>query len=354
MATGMRIGVLDVGSHGAHLRVVQARPGGSPTPVHQLKVPLRLHEQVETDGRITEDGIIQLVAAVQSTTDAARAYDVSELIPIATAVLRDAPNHGEVCRRVREACGITLGFLSGPDDARLTFLAAHRWHGWSRGPLLVVDIGGGSTEIAYGYEESPVVAASLPLGVRRLTDERLPEHPADHGEVAALRSHVAAVLTPLLDHSGWPEPTSGPGYHAVGTSKTFKQLARLSGEGRGSDPVHPTVGELGRVSVHALRDWIPRLADMSPAQRGRLRGVSASRARHILAGAVVAEAVMSTFELDHIDVCPWALREGVLLRRLEPVADPTRRTSSAGAEVPFAVINLADRQHSTGRDLRRR
>jgi len=348
----MRLGVLDVGSHCAHLRVVQARPGGSPQPVFQLKVPLHLSDAVGADGAISTRGVERLAAAVATTAEAARRHEVAELIPYATAVVRDAPARAEICDRVRRASGIQLSFLSGTDDARLTFLAAHRWLGWSAGPLLLIDIGGGTTELAHGREETPAYAVSVPLGVRPLTDRFLPEHPAGSRAVEALRAHVRVHLAELLDLHGWntDPPPAAHAHHAVGTSKTLKQLAKLTAGSTESDtprngdtqrngPAERN-GPAGRLCRADLDRWIPRLAELSPAQRARLRGISAARARHILAGAIIAEATMAVLELEHLDICPWALREGVLLARLAPPPDPTRTSPAVSARVPFSVIPL--------------
>jgi exopolyphosphatase/guanosine-5'-triphosphate,3'-diphosphate pyrophosphatase len=306
----MRLGVLDIGSNSANLRVVDAYPGSPPLPVYRHKTPTRLAEALDGNGGIGRADIGRLVHAVRAALDSARTQEVVELIPFATSAVRDAPNRDEILQALHSGTGITVGYLSGEDEARLTYFAAHRWYGWTAGPLLLLDIGGGSMEIAHGRDEDPALAISLPLGAGRLTRGHLPDHPADRATIKALRGHIREVLAPAVQRMEW----EGTARRAVATSKTFKQLARFAGE-QGTDG--------GRVLRRTeLRQWIPRLAAMTLEQRAELPGVPASRARQLLAGAVVAHTAMTALRVEEVELCPWALREGILLRRLAPLPSP--------------------------------
>ena len=182
----MRLAVLDVGSNAAHLHVVDARPGGPPQSVFRLKAPTLLADSVDDDGALSDDAVDRLVCAVTETVDASRRHAVTDLIPLATATIRDATNVEEIRDRVREAAGIELRSLSGEDEARVTFLAVQRWLGPAAGPVLLLDIGGATTEIAAGSGELPDIAVSLPLGAARITRTMLPCHPARTRDVAAV------------------------------------------------------------------------------------------------------------------------------------------------------------------------
>ncbi|GAA1927855.1 Ppx/GppA phosphatase family protein [Streptomyces sodiiphilus] len=305
----MRLGVLDVGSNTVHLLVVDAHPGARPLPAYSHKAELRLAELLDGSGAITGDGVARLVATVREALHVAEDRGVAELLPFATSAVRDASNGDEVLARVLEETGVELRVLSGEDEARLTFLAARRWLGWSAGRLLVLDIGGGSLEIALGGDETPSVAVSLPLGAGRLTASRLPGDPPDPADVRALRRDVRTDIAQIVgDFSRVGEPD-----RVVATSKTFKQLARLTGAARSSEGLYVR-RELGRAD---LRAWVPKLATMPEAERRQLPGVSEGRARQLLAGAVVAEAAMDLFGIEELEICPWALREGVILRQLD-------------------------------------
>ncbi|MEV4823606.1 Ppx/GppA phosphatase family protein [Micromonospora sp. NPDC049274] len=309
----MRLGVLDVGSNTVHLLVVDAHHGAHPWPAHSEKVVLRLAEQIGPDGALTEAGSDGLVKAVGMAKAAATGLEADDLIAFATSAVRDATNAAEVLARVRDETGVRLEVLSGADEARMTFLAVRRWFGWSAGRLLVLDIGGGSLEIAAGIDEDPDAAISLPLGAGRLTRERLrvdPDSatPPSAEAVEKLREYVDGRLDKVVDQMtevGWGR--------AVATSKTFRTLARLAG----AAPSGAGLWARRSLTRAGLRQVIGFIRHIPPTQLMELEGVSSGRAHQLLAGAVVAEAVMRRLDLDSLDICPWALREGVILRRLD-------------------------------------
>ncbi|MGK5676531.1 Ppx/GppA phosphatase family protein [Micromonospora sp. URMC 106] len=309
----MRLGVLDVGSNTVHLLVVDAHHGAHPWPAHSEKVVLRLAEQIGPDGALTEPGADGLVKAVSMAKAAAAGLDADDLIAFATSAVRDATNAPDVLARVRAETGVRLEVLPGADEARLTFLAVRRWFGWSAGRLLVLDIGGGSLEIAAGIDEDPDVAVSLPLGAGRLTRDRLRVDadsavPPPAEAVDELRAYVDGLLEPVVAQMtavGWERP--------VATSKTFRTLARLAG----AAPTGAGLWAPRRLTRRGLRQVLGFIRHIPPAQLAELEGVSAGRAHQLLAGAVVAEAVLRRLDVEALDICPWALREGVILRRLD-------------------------------------
>ncbi|MFD3931413.1 Ppx/GppA family phosphatase [Streptomyces sp. NPDC058614] len=308
----MRLGVLDVGSNTVHLLVVDAHPGARPLPAHSHKADLRLAQLLDASGAIDPEGVDKLIETVQVALEAAEDKGVEALLPFATSAVREASNADDVLARVQAETGVELQVLTGAEEARLTFLAVRRWFGWSAGKLLVLDIGGGSLEIAYGIDEEPDAVASLPLGAGRLTAGWLPNDPADPAAVRALRRHVRAQIARTVgEFSRFGAPD-----HVVATSKTFRQLARIAGAARSADGLY-VQRELKRRS---LQDWVPRLAAMTTDERGELPGVSEGRAGQLLAGALVAEGAMDLFGVETLEICPWALREGVILRRLDQMA----------------------------------
>ncbi|MDJ0384903.1 Ppx/GppA phosphatase family protein [Streptomyces sp. G-G2] len=305
----MRLGVLDVGSNTIHLLVVDAHPGARPQPAHSHKVELRLAELLDERGAVSPEGVERLVAVIAGAAQAAEDKGCEDVLPFATSAVREATNADEVLARVREETGVDLQVLSGADEARLTFLAVRRWFGWSAGKLMVLDIGGGSLEIASGIDEDPDTAVSLPLGAGRLTAGWLPGDPPDPADIKALRRHVRTQIARTVGEfrrSGAPD-------HVVATSKTFRQLARIAGAARSAEGLFVQRG----LTRKSLEEWVPRLTEMTTFQRAALPGVSEGRAAQLLAGAMVAEAAMDLFGVDELEICPWALREGIILRRLD-------------------------------------
>ncbi|MFF5975430.1 Ppx/GppA family phosphatase [Streptomyces sp. NPDC012769] len=305
----MRLGVLDVGSNTVHLLVVDAHPGARPLPAHSHKAELRLAELLDERGAIAEAGVERLIATVREALTAAEDKGCEEVLPFATSAVREASNADAVLARVYEETGIALQVLSGEEEARLTFLAARRWFGWSAGKLFLLDIGGGSLEIAFGIDEEPDTAVSLPLGAGRLTSGWLPGDPPELTDVKALRRHVRAQIARTVGEFS----RFGPPDHVVATSKTFKQLARIAGAPGSGFGLYVQ----RNLSRKSLEEWVPRLAAMTAGERAALPGVSEGRAAQLLAGALVAEGAMDLFGIEELEICPWALREGVILRRLD-------------------------------------
>ncbi|MFO7162854.1 MAG: Ppx/GppA phosphatase family protein [Mycolicibacterium hassiacum] len=311
----MRLGVLDVGSNTVHLLVVDARRGGHPTPMSSTKASLRLAEAIDGSGRLNGRCADRLVATIDEFARIAKSSGCAELMAFATSAVRDAKNSEEVLARVRVETGVALRVLSGVDESRLTFLAVRRWYGWSAGRILNIDIGGGSLEISSGVDEEPDVALSLPLGAGRLTREWLPDDPPGRRRVQMLRDWLATELA----EPGKQVREAGRPDLAVATSKTFRSLARLTGAAPSA--AGPYVKRT--LTATGLRQLIAFISRMTAADRAELEGVSADRAPQIVAGALVAEASMKALEVECVDICPWALREGLILRRLDSEADPT-------------------------------
>lgn len=305
----MRLGVIDVGSNTVHLLIVDARPGASPVPYHSQRSTLRLMRYIDDAGAISEEGIALLVAAVKESVTTAREIGVDDHMSTATSAIREATNGEEVLARITRETGVELQVLSGEDEARITMLAVRRWLGWSAGEILLFDIGGGSFEIAQGAHEYPDVEVSLPLGAGRSTINYLPEDPPRPEDISRLRAHARAEFTKVRDDlfSARPKPK-----RVVGTSKTIRSLARLIGGPPDSD-----TGDLPALQYAGLKEWEPVMRDMPSNVRQYLPGITPERGYQIMAGAVVLRTAMKVFNVSTLQVSPWALREGIVLRYID-------------------------------------
>src|ERR1700724_3410769 len=313
----MRLGVLDVGSNTVHMLVVDAYPGARPLPAFSHKTDLSLAAHLERDNTLSGVGEERLTEVVAEALRIAEDKGVEDFLGFATSAVRDAANGDDVLARIQDRTGATIRVLSGENEARLTFLAARRWFGWSSGRLLVVDIGGGSLEIAVGQDEEPEAVMSLPLGAGRLTRDWFTADPPPPAEIRKLRRHVRAEVARMAGGLR----RGGAVDHAVGTSKTFRQLARIAGAAPSGEGFY-VKRVLRHSDVAALAE---RLPTMTQAERARLPGVSEGRAAQMTAGAIVADAVMDLMGVSQLEICPWALREGVILKRLDNLADPATR-----------------------------
>ncbi len=301
----MRLGVLDVGSNTVHLQVVDTSPGARPNPTFNYKEELRLTQYITDDNQVSEEGIDKLRSSIKRAIEQSASVQTQELLPFATSALREAENSEQIIKSINKDFHIDLQVLSGEEEARLTFLAARRWFGWSSGRLLVIDIGGGSLEMAVGVDESPEIATSLPLGAARLTKNFLKGDPYTDKSIRALRDHIEDKLEQILPSLVKHQDSD----RAIATSKTLRTLARLAGDwfdGNGKN-----------IKVEAIRKISAKLSEMDETSRAKLPGVSENRASQIVAGAFVAESVMRNLDIKELEICPWALREGVVLKWMD-------------------------------------
>jgi exopolyphosphatase/guanosine-5'-triphosphate,3'-diphosphate pyrophosphatase len=255
----MRLGVLDVGSNTVHLLVVDAHQGARPLPAFSHKEELHLTDCLDSQNRLTSDCAARLLKFVNEALEIAEDKGVQEILAFATSAVRDAANGDEILALIEAESNVRIQVLPGTDESRLTFLAARRWFGWSAGRLLLLDIGGGSLEIASGQDEHPSVAVSLPLGANRLTRDWLTSDPPERDQVRKLRKHIRveiAAAASAVRSAGNPD-------HCVATSKTFRQLARISGAAPSSEGMH-----VKRVLRHGdVTELADRLARMTVGAR---------------------------------------------------------------------------------------
>ena len=301
----MRLGVLDVGSNTVHLQVVDTSPGARPNPTFNYKEELRLTQYINEDNLVSDEGIEKLRSSIKRAIEQSASVQTQELLPFATSALREASNGEKIISSINKDFHIDLQVLTGEEEAKLTFLAARRWFGWSSGRLLVIDIGGGSLEMAAGVDESPEIATSLPLGAARLTKDFLKGDPYTDKSLRALRDHIENKLEQILPSLVKHQESD----RAIATSKTLRTLARLSGDwfdGTGKN-----------ITVEAVRKISAKLSEMDENSRAKLPGVSENRASQIVAGSLVAESVMRNLDIKELEICPWALREGVVLKWMD-------------------------------------
>lgn len=321
----MLLGVLDIGSTAAQLLVVDTDRDTPPLPTHTVKRQTLLGDAFTRDGSIDAAGVDRLVHAVKETVRAAHELGVRRLCVVVTAAVRDATNRENILSRLERETGVRPSYLAGEDEAKLGYLAARHWHGELPGRILLLDIGGGSMEIALGDGVEPDYVVSLPLGARQLTNAFLRADPPKPGQLRHLREHVDEILSEVAE----TVPGHGDADTVIATSRIFTQLARLTGA-----PSASRGPFVRRTLCRAdLRTWIPRLARRSSSERARLPGVSQKRAKQILAGAIVADAAMTKLGIQTVQVCPWALREGLILRHLD---------KREQAEIPLPAEPAAD------------
>ena len=215
--------------------------------------------------------------------------------------MRDAANRAELLALVRERAGLEVEVIDGEREARLTFRGALLGRPAS-GQRLVVDIGGGSTEVIVARDGEIVSARSLQIGSGRLTERCLTSDPPTAAEVQAAREMAAALMSDLPD---------APAEEAVWVGGTGSSTLRLTRRQAGDDRVT-------RAMLEALLAELLAVPAATYAADGR---VEPERARILPGGIIIIEALMTRFSLDDVSVSQGGIREGVLLELLERPSD---------------------------------
>lgn len=331
----MRVAAIDLGSNSFHLLVVDASADGHFVPLARDKEVLRLGDMVARDGRVSQAGLARAIATIQRFKSQADGLGAIELTAYATSAIRDADNGGEVIDAIYAATGVRVGLLSGIEEARLVFQAVRASVVIDPGPALCLDLGGGSLEVMVGGPEGLLRAASLPLGVGRLTTELVRDDPPSADDARRLRQRLTATLSPVAEEMAGLRPTM-----AIGTSGTLSDLARMAVFRRtGVVPALMNHVTVTREELDALH------ADIMAAtvtQRAKLPGLDARRADQIVAGSTVAVVAMELFGVRELTMSAWALREGIVLEVIGR-ADPALWTSDAHLIRRSSVLGLARR-----------
>jgi exopolyphosphatase/guanosine-5'-triphosphate,3'-diphosphate pyrophosphatase len=322
----MKLGLLDIGSTAARLELVDLDRDTLPRAEWSSKSRTHLAEHTLPDGFVLPEGVDSAVRAVEKCLRTVDGREPDALVPYGTSAVRDAANCDELRERLSAAVGQRIGVLSPEVEAALTYRAAHRWHGRPPEVITTVDVGGGTTDVVRGTGQEPDQIASLPLGAARLTRQYLGDDPPNAAQVeeltAAVRERTRAALKPFA---------SGERGEVLAQSKMLRQLAVLAESTEQRVARHPD-----RLIRSGVVRWLPRLAELDQHHRAALPGISRSRARRVLAGAIVVDAVLDELGADSAEVCPWGLREGLVFRFVEACEG----AGSRGAAVREVVAEM--------------
>ncbi|MFU8840210.1 MAG: HD domain-containing protein [Nitriliruptoraceae bacterium] len=302
----VRSAILDLGSNSFHVLVADV-DGRDVVPVLREREMLHLGRAVALHGRIPDERREAARAVVAHLADRARRAGAAEVTAVATAAIRDAEDGAQVLAELSTAAGSEVEVLDGLEEARLAYLGVRAAIAVTREPVLVLDLGGGSLELAVGIGDQVQWATSLPLGVSRLSAS-VPTDPPKRREIRALRDHVDAALDPVLDRVAGLGPRG-----SIAVGGTVRALARVvaATEGRW---LPATVNHLD-VPTSALQRLRDRLVSIDTVTRGRIPGMKSRRADHLHVAAVILTRALERLGLAEVTVSDWGLREGLLLDR---------------------------------------
>ncbi len=311
---GVRAAVWDLGSSSFHLLVCEAGPDNTLTPVLHRKALLNLGLSVGARGEIPRDRVGASVAAAKRLRAGLTEARADIVVALATAALRDAANGAEVVERLERVVGTKVLVLGGEEEARLCFIGqcAGVWTG--DGPVLGLDLGGGSLEAAVGDPQRLALATSAAVGPARLRGELGTGDPLSVADRMALAVRTREALDPIrravADYPGVAART-------VVSGGTVRALARLAtARARRRPSAGP--GEVNQVELpaHQVAELADRLAGLDLRARLALAGMQARRAPLLPVGAAVLATVASELAVGRFVVSEWGLREGAILDAL--------------------------------------
>jgi exopolyphosphatase/guanosine-5'-triphosphate,3'-diphosphate pyrophosphatase len=332
--SGMKLAAIDLGSNSFHAVVVEVQRSGGFRVIDREKEPVRLGSGTLASGRLP-------AAAMKRGLDVLRKYKrllenhrVDKVLAVATSAIREAGNGEDFLRRVGHETGIWPRVASREEEGRLIYLAAlHSVH--LDGRALVVDIGGGSVELALGTGSRTEHIVSEKLGALRMSERFVRSDPISAREEAQLVEYVRQTLAKTLSE------LRGAGFdRLVGTSGTILSVGAMALDLQGRRPAdtlhHVTVD---REAIHEVRR---RLVASDLKERRRMGGLDGQRADIVVAGAVVLDEILEGLGARELLLCEWALREGILLdyihghprslQRAEAYPDVRRRSVQHLAE----------------------
>jgi len=314
-ASSTRFAVLDLGSTTFQLLVADADEDGSVTPVVRERVVLNLGRVLAEEERIPADVAARAAETARRLTDIAERTGADRVVPIATSALRDSPDRRELQQLFEDAIGTNVRFIDGQEEARLTFAGVAASVALGEGATLLLDLGGGSLEVALGDAGGLRWGRSLPVGAGRLTGMLIEHDPPTKDERKAVRAAVEDAVGALVPKVERADPV-----RCIASGGTAGALARVLAAGRWGSP--PTSLNQYEVSVTDLRDLTQELAALPLDERLRVPGVDERRAELLPAGGWILTAAASAFGVKRLVHSEWGLREGAVLDALGLAASP--------------------------------
>ena len=312
----MRIAAIDVGSNSIRQIIADVSPEGVIGHIDEMKAAPRLATGLESSGSLDEAAMTRAIDALAKMASLAKQVNADKIVAVATSAVRDADNAAEFIRRVKSQTGLELQILTGEDEARLSYRSALAHFELGNSRTAVVDLGGGSLELALTFDGIVDRLMSLPLGAVRLT-ERFLSNGDGTKKLGKLRRHVAEVIRENVPVRPWR------GARLIGAGGTFTNLAGMVLSRDGIVTARSVQGAV--VSRNDVEHLLDTLAAMSVEERRRVPGLNEARADIIVAGLSVVAELMARLDGRDVEVSRYGIREGILLEaaRVTPVvADP--------------------------------
>ncbi len=306
---GVRVAAIDVGSNSIHMVVAQVESDGRFRVLDRAKEMVRLGSRTLIDGALSAEAMDKGVRTLATFQTLAERQGAQRIRAVATSAVREASNGGDFVRRVEEEIGLRVKVIPGREEARLIFLGVRHAIDLRGEPTVIVDAGGGSVELILVDGGEPVELVSLKIGLARVSERFLGKDKVDARAVEALEDHLATELDPVLARF-----RARGARRVVGTSGTLNNLVAMAATGPAGEPPEHLEGVA--VSPETIRRLRRKLVKTDRDKRLAIPGLEPKRVDLVVAGAVLADHVLTRLGARELVACTYALREGVLLDHL--------------------------------------
>ncbi len=333
------IAAIDMGTNSLHMVIVRIEPTlPAFSIIGREKETVRLGDREIATGCLKQGIMKKAIAALHRFQEIAKSLHAETIVAVATSAVREAPNGKDFLHRVKEQVGLSVDLISGPEEARRIYLGVLSGMEFNNQPHMIVDIGGGSTEIILGDSHQERVLTSTKVGAVRLTGELIHSDPISNSEFQYLQAYVRGMLERSVDEV-LGNLELGESSRLVGTSGTIETLAVIHAQDKLG--YEPSTLNGYQFTLKDLREWVNRLRKMTYAERSTIPGMPDKRSEVILAGAVILQEAMTLLGANAITVCERSLREGVIVDWMLAHGLIENRLRYQGSVRQRSVLNVA-------------
>ncbi len=305
------LAAIDIGTNSIHMVVVRINPAlPAFTIIAKEKDTVRLGDSDPKTGDLTPQAMGRAIATLRRCQELAKSFNAEQIVAVATSAVREAGNGREFLKHVNAELGLFVNLISGQEEARRIYLGVLSGMEFNNHPHIIIDIGGGSTELILGDSHEPRSLSSTKVGAVRLTAELVTTDPISNSELQYLQAYIRGMLErPVDELRAHLQPGEQP--RLVGTSGTIETLAIMHAREKLGMVPNPLNGY--QLSRKDLKEMTKRLAAMNYAERAAMAGMSDRRSEIIVAGALILLEAMTLLGLDAVTIGERALREGVIV-----------------------------------------
>jgi exopolyphosphatase/guanosine-5'-triphosphate,3'-diphosphate pyrophosphatase len=305
------IAAIDIGTNSLHMVVVEIDATlPSFTIIAREKETVRLGDRNLITGELKPEVMSKAIACLGRFKTLANSLGASSIVAVATSAVRESPNGNDFLHQVETEVGLTVDLISGSEEARRIYLGVLSGMEFNNKSHIIIDIGGGSTELILGDSEEPRSLTSTKVGAVRLTGELVKSDPISESEFKYLQAYARGMLERAVEEiQGKLKIGDSP--QLIGTSGTIETIATI--HAREKLGLVPSTLNGYQFSLQDLRTWVNRLRKMTNVERGAIAGMPEKRSEVILSGAVILQEAMTLLGVESLTVCERSLREGVIV-----------------------------------------